>query len=168
VRLFSALWPPESAVAHLAAALRRVELPPGVRRVPEHKWHVTLCFYGNDASLPERASHLDERLAGLPAPAVRLSGAGTFAGVLWIGVHPVAARDREALRALATASGSASRRFQPHVTVARWRLDQPAAAMVEQLAGYHGPPWTPADATLVSSAAGVPYTTVHRVPLIAW
>jgi RNA 2',3'-cyclic 3'-phosphodiesterase len=168
MRLFSALWPPEPAVAHLAAALRRVELPAAVRRIPPEKWHLTLCFYGNDADPTERAAHLDEQVSRLRAPTVRLAGAGTFAGVLWVGLLPVTARDREALRALAAAAGSAGRRFQPHITVARWRLDQPAAAMVEQLAGYSGPAWTPAEAALVSSSPGSAYTTVHSVPLISW
>lgn len=167
MRLFSAIWPSEPAVHHLEAALRRVELPPGVRRTPPGKWHLTLGFYGNDAILPERATHLDEHLDGMPAPQLRLAGAGTFAGVLWVGVHPVRPTDREALRMLAAAAG-AGRKFRPHVTVARWRLDQPGAPMAEQLTGYRGPAWTPSEVTLVSSAAGADYTTVHSVPLHAW
>jgi len=167
MRLFSALWPSERAVAHLDAAFREVGLPAGVKRTPAYKWHLTLCFYGNDAVVEERAAFLDERLAGLPAPTLRLSGAGTFAGVLWVGVRPAAAADREALRALAAATG-AGRKFRPHVTVARWRLDQPGRSMAGQLAGYRGPTWRPPGVTLVQSVPGADYATVHRVPLIAW
>jgi len=167
VRLFSALWPSEQAIAHLERAVGRIELPAGVRRVPVQKWHLTLAFYGDDASLPERAGYLDERLAGLAAPTLRLAGAGTFAGVLWVGARPVTPADREALRVLASAAG-AGRKFRPHITVARWRLDQPDAAMAEQLAGYRGPIWTAGEVSLVSSVPGSDYARVHGVPLTAW
>jgi len=167
VRLFSAVWPSEPALVHLARAVGRVQLPAGMRPVPPEKWHLTLAFYGNDASLPERAGYLDEQLAGLAAPTLRLAGAGTFAGVLWVGVRPVTPRDREALRALASATG-AGRKFQPHVTVARWRLDRPGSWLAEQLAGYRGPAWTASRVTLVRSDLGAGYTTVHGVALTTW
>jgi RNA 2',3'-cyclic 3'-phosphodiesterase len=177
VRLFSALWPSEAALAHLDRAVRQVGLPTGVRRTGQGHWHVTLGFYGNDASQAERATFLDGQLAGLAAPTLRLAGAGTFPGVLWVGVEPVTAGDREALRRLAVAAG-AGRRFQPHVTVARWRLDQPGDLMVAQLAAYRGPSWRAESADLVHSAQGVTsvgtgprdaaYTVVHRVPLTTW
>jgi RNA 2',3'-cyclic 3'-phosphodiesterase len=178
VRLFSALWLPEQVRAHLERAVRLVELPAGVRRVPAREWHLTLAFYGNDASLPERAGYLDERLADLATPTLRLVGSGTFDGVLWVGVQPVTAADREALRTLASAAG-ANRKFRPHVTVARWRLNRPGAWMAEQLAGYRGPTWTASQVDLVRSDPGAPgatatggasgrYTCVHTVPLAAW
>jgi RNA 2',3'-cyclic 3'-phosphodiesterase len=167
VRLFSAVWPSEPALAHLERAVGRLELPAGVRRVPTEKWHLTLAFYGNDASLPERAGYLDERLAGHTAPALRLAGAGTFAGVLWVGVQPVTAADREALRALALAVG-AGRKFRPHVTVARWRLDRPGSWLAERLVSYRGPAWTASHVSLVRSELDARYTAVHNVPLIAW
>lgn len=165
--LFSALWPPEPAIAHLDRTFRQVGLPTGVRRTPAARWHVTLGFYGNEASQAERAGFLDGQLAGLTPPTLRLAGAGTFPGVLWVGVEAVTPADRQALRLLGTAAGG-GRRFQPHVTVARWRLDQPGDVMVAQLAGYRGPAWTPDTADLVRSASGVEYTTVHRVPLTTW
>lgn len=167
MRLFSALWPPPGVVEHLERTFRRVGLTAGVRATRPDRWHMTLCFYGNDAILPERAGYLDAQLAGLAAPTLRLEGAGTFAGVLWVGVAPVTGADREALRALATAAG-AGRRFQPHVTLARWRLDQPGELMSAQLAGYRGPPWTAHEVGLVQSEQGGNYTTVHSVPLTAW
>ena len=167
MRLFSAVWPSEPALVHLERAVRRVELPAGVRRVPTEKWHLTLAFYGNDASLPERAGYLDEQLAGLAAPALRLAGAGTFAGVLWVGVEPAAPKDRQALRAVAIAAG-AGRKFRPHITVARWRLDRPGRWMAEQLAAYRGAVWIASHVDLVRSDLGAGYTTVHSVPLTAW
>lgn len=167
MRLFSALWPAPSAVEHLQREFRAVGLTRGVRATPAERWHVTLAFYGNDASAPERASHLDEHVTGLSAPELRLAGAGVFPGVLWVGVEPVSAADREALRILAAAAG-AGRRFTPHVTVARFRLDQPARLMADQLARYRGPSWTATAADLVRSDAAAGYTTVHSVPLGAW
>jgi|GEM_PF-2514095 len=175
MRLFSALWLPEAAGAHAADALRRIDLPAGVRPVPAEKWHLTLAFYGDDASLPERVAQLDDRLAGLPAPALRLAGAGAFAGVLWIGVRPVAGADRDALEVLAAAAG-ARRPYRPHVTIARWRpgtQGRPGTRwrpgeLAERFAGYRGPRWVPASVSLVRSEPGAGYTTVHGVPLITW
>ena len=73
------------------------------------------------------------------------------------------------LRRLVAASG-AGRRFQAHITIARWRLDlpSPVPGMEEQLAGYRGPVWIPPEVSLVRSdqAQGGPtYTTVHTVAL---
>ena len=169
MRLFSAIWPPERAVAHLNKAFTSVALPPTLRPTPSHRWHLTLCFYGNGGDPAERAAYLDEHLANLPAPRLRLAGAGTFPGVLWVGVRPVTASDRDVLRRLAVASG-AGRRFQAHVTIARWRLDlpSPVPGMEEQLAGYRGPVWVPDEVTLVRSDqghGGPTYTTVHTVAL---
>lgn len=170
MRLFSTLWPSDAALAHLERAVRQVGLPAGVRRTGTDHWHLTLGFYGNDASQAERAAFLDGQLAGLAAPTLRLAGAGTFPGVLWVGVEPITPSDREALRRLASAAG-AGRRFQPHITVARWRLDQPGDLMVAQLAAYRGPSWTAESADLVHSVTGPrdsTYTVVHRVPLTTW
>lgn len=166
MRLFSAVWLPAPAGAHAERAVRGLELPAGVRPVPADKWHLTLAFYGNDASLPQRAAHLD-RLAGLPAPALRLAGAGMFTGVLWIGVQPVAEADREALAALAGAAGAGTP-YRPHLTVARWRRGTPDRRLAQRLAGYQGPVWVPTSVDLVRSDPGARYTTVHSVPLICW
>lgn len=169
MRLFSALWPPEQAIADLERAFGTVELPNGVRRVPTAKWHLTLAFYGNDASQEERTEFLDQRLAGLRAPTLRLAGAGTFAGVLWVGAEPVTDEDREALHAVAAAAG-ADQRFRPHITVARWRSNRPRRGLTRSLAGYRGPAWTASEVSLVHSArgTGAGYVGVHRVPLITW
>ena len=166
MRLFSAVWPSEQALTHLERAVRLVEVPAGVRRVPAQRWHLTLGFYGNDANAAERADFLDGQLAGVAAPTMRLAGSGTFPGVLWVGVQPITAADRQALRVLAGAAGAA-RTFRAHVTVARWRLDQPGPWLAAQLAGYRGPTWTARRVDLVRSDGGE-YTTVHSVPLIAW
>lgn len=166
MRLFSAIWPSEQAVRHLESELGSVVLPAGVRRVPAAKWHLTLAFYGDDADQDERAAVLDQRLTGLPAPALRLAGSGTFAGVLWIGARPLAAADADALAAIAAAAG-AGERFRPHVTVARWHGRRRAAELAQPLAGYLGPAWTATEVGLIRSAGGN-YVRAHGVPLTAW
>jgi 2'-5' RNA ligase len=169
VRLFCAIWPPERVVAHLNKTFNSVALPPTLRPTPPRRWHITLCFYGNGGDPDERAAFLEQQLANLPAPRLRLAGSGTFPGVLWVGVRPVSAADREVMRRLATASG-AGHRFQAHVSIARWRLDlpSPVPAMHEQLAAYRGPVWIPPEVSLVRSEqshGGPTYTTVHTVTL---
>lgn len=171
MRLFCAIWPSEQAVTHLNKALSSVVLPPTLRPTPQRRWHLTLCFYGNDADPAERAAYLDEQLAGIPAPRLRLAGTGTFPGVFWVGVRPVSGTDREALQALAVASG-ARQKFRPHITVARWRLDlpSPVPGMQDQLTSYRGPAWTAPEVALVRSEqdrGGPSYTTVHTVALAA-
>jgi 2'-5' RNA ligase len=170
VRLFAALWPPEYAVAGLQQAVDDLDLPPEARPVPPQRWHLTLCFYGNRADPDERAAFLATRLAGLSAPTLQLSGAGTFGQVLWVGVQPVSDADREVLAAIAAAAG-ATERFHPHVTVARWRRGRPRRAVSQRLAGFSGPVWTAAEVALVRSvpgAGGSTYSTLHRVPLVGW
>lgn len=169
MRLFSAVWPSAEAVAHLDAALRQVELPDGVRRVPSTKWHLTLAFHGDDADLTKRTRRLDKRVAGLRGATMRLAGAGSFPGVLWVGVEPATDEDAAALQALATAAGAErERRYRPHVTVARWRLRRADRALAERLADYRGPQWTATEVTLVHSRQGADYLGVHSVPLITW
>lgn len=163
MRLFSALWPAPEVVEHLAQALAAVPLPPGVRRTPAQHWHLTLAFYGDDADLARRQAELD-RLAALAAPTLRLAGAGTFAGVLWVGVQPADG----ALRELAAAADADPRHpHRPHVTVARWRRSRPPVAVPAGLADYCGPAWTPRRAVLVHSHGGT-YRWVHSVALRAW
>jgi 2'-5' RNA ligase len=170
VRLFSALWPPREAVAGLEDAISALDLPPHARPVAPEQWHLTLCFYGNNADADERAAHLSTHLKGLRAPTLRLGGAGTFGQVLWVGVKPVSDHDEVALAAVASAAG-VSETFHPHLTVARWRHGRPKRASVQRLAEYRSTPWTADEATLVRSVpgrGGSRYDTLHRVRLAAW
>jgi 2'-5' RNA ligase len=164
MRLFTALWPPEAAVDHLATRLPG-RWPAGVRPTPASRWHLTLCFHG-DAADPEECGERLEALAGSVAPTLRLAGSGSFPGVLWVGVRPRGAADARALTVLAAAAGADPDAFRAHVTIARWRrgVTPPAGA----LTGYRGPEWTPDEVALVASHAGAGgprYQTLRRIRL---
>lgn len=178
MRLFAALYPPPEAVTHLAAAVAEAErtlladpVSGGVvRLVPAERWHLTVAFYGEDD--PDRRAEKLTRRAGkllVHAPSLRCAGAGTFGGVLWVGVRVADGRHGAALRALARAAGVDPRQFRPHITVARWSKGRPdRRALTAPFADYLGPWWRPAELLLMRSelGAGAPrYTVLHRVTL---
>ncbi|WP_433873803.1 2'-5' RNA ligase family protein [Saccharopolyspora sp. CA-218241] len=137
----------------------------GFRFTPVRRWHLTLCFHG-EAEPGPLAAGLDERVPGLVAPRLRPTGAGTFRGVLWIGVRPVARADRSALRAAVLAAGGDPELFRPHLTVARWAAGRPDAALTGLLARYRGPEWVADDLGLTRSdqgGNGPEYEIVHRL-----
>ncbi|MFC7340713.1 RNA 2',3'-cyclic phosphodiesterase [Saccharopolyspora griseoalba] len=180
MRLFTALWPSPEAVEHLAAAIdglppgRVTEVSAGLRKfrfTPAERWHLTLRFHGDDADAARVTERLDRRVARLRAdpPRLRLAGAGSFRGVLWVGVLPEAGPDERALRELVGAAGGDPRSFRAHLTVARWAggraRGESVAALLE---GYRGPRWTAEEITVVASdlREGAPrYTAVHRAPV---
>lgn len=178
MRLFAALYPPPDVLGHLAAAVSRAEPElvdatvsgGNVRLIPADRWHLTVAFYGED-DLDARAEKLSRRVRQLRvrAPWLRCAGAGTFGGVLWIGVHPAPGFGPGMLRTLARAGGVDPEKYQAHVTVARWSTGRPdRRALVSPLAGYVGPWWRPTELLLVRSDldhAGPRYQVVHRVPL---
>jgi RNA 2',3'-cyclic 3'-phosphodiesterase len=176
-RLFSAIAPPAAALAELAGPVRAAAAaaPGGLRWSPAERWHVTLGFYGDDDDESGRAGWLRARVTGLPAPRLRLAGAGTFDGVLWAGVRTAhAARLAELAEAAGAsiAAGGNGREFTPHLTLARWprgRLGRgERAALVNSLADLAGTEFTPREVLLVRSEtgpAGPRYTTIDRVPL---
>lgn len=180
MRLFTALWPSDEAVAHLAAAIsgldpdRVSEVTAGLRKfrfAAAERWHLTLRFHGDDADPRRVVQRLDRRMARVSAgpPALRLTGAGTFRGVLWVGVQPAADGDRRALRELVRAAGGDPAGFRAHLTVARWasgRADRRSVAGL--FTGYTGPWWTAGELTVMRSdqGEGAPvYRTVHRAPV---
>lgn len=178
MRLFTALWPSEAAVRHLSAAVDRLDrdrlaaATAGLRKFrfsgPE-RWHLTLCFHGDDADPDEVAERLERRIARLPAadpPQLRLAGSGTFRGVLWIGVEPDTADDDRALRALVRAAGGDPHGYRAHLTIARWAAGRADRELLPGLfTGYAGPWWQPRELTVVRSdlrEGGPAYRTVHR------
>ena len=104
MRLFVGITPSAEALAHAAGALdRRVgraapdgphriaSTTPDMRWVSSERWHVTLAFLGEVD--PDRVPALSARLDELashhpPVEGMRLTGAGTFRGGLWLGVQP--------------------------------------------------------------------------------
>ena len=186
MRLFTALWPSEEAARHLAEAVDRVRSTPelaeatggtrGFRFVPPQRWHLTLCFHGDDADQQWLSDRLDRRLTRLGRqdaefgpPRLRLAGVGTFRGVLWVGVEPAEERDSAVLRALVRAAGANPHGYRGHVTVARWSAGRPdRVALSDLFSGYAGPWWDAAEVGLVASVheSGQPvYRTVHSVPV---
>lgn len=105
MRLFVGITPAAEALAHAAVAVdRRVgqAAPDGLDRrvgqaaahmrwVSPERWHVTLAFLGevDPDRIPDLAGRLDEVAATHPPlEGMRLAGAGTFRGVLWLGIEP--------------------------------------------------------------------------------
>lgn len=138
LRLFVGLYPPGPV---LQALPRRTD-----------REHVTLAFLGEvDDPAPLRSGL--ERVAGLPAPRLRLAGAGRFRGsAVWLGL----AGDLAALHALHAAVGEVvgeaglrvdTGRWQPHLTVGRGRLPP-------DLLAYEGPEAAWHEVALVQSRLG--------------
>jgi RNA 2',3'-cyclic 3'-phosphodiesterase len=178
MRLFTALWPPDEAVRHLASAVE--ELPPqrlaeateGLRKfrfVPSERWHLTLCFHGDDADQQWLTDRLERRMArtDVDPPRLRLAAAGVFRGVLWVGAEPAGESDETALRALARAAGGDPRSFRAHMTVARWSAGRADRDLLPGLfEQYVGPWWSAGEVALVRSdqgRGGPVYSTAHRV-----
>jgi RNA 2',3'-cyclic 3'-phosphodiesterase len=166
VRLFTALWPTDEAVAALSDAVGAAE-PPGWRAVDPAGWHLTLVFHG-EADPGVLARRLDRAARGAPAPRLRTAGAGAFDGVRWAGVQ---AEPGEALTGLVDLAGGRAEEFVAHVTVLRRRRRPGPGAVADPplpWAEHRGPWWRPADLLLVSSEparGGSRYRVVHRVPL---
>ena len=165
MRLFTALWVPPAAAAALGAVATPDAVPAGWRAVDPETWHLTLAFHGE--ADPERlAPALHAGAHGAPAPRLRLSGAGSFRGVHWVGVQ---AEPADRLRALVEAAGGDPDEFVPHVTLLRRRgrgrapgPDRPPWA------DHRGPWWRPATVLLVRSELGRDgprYSVMHQVPL---
>ncbi|WIX74873.1 RNA 2',3'-cyclic phosphodiesterase [Amycolatopsis carbonis] len=150
MRLFTALRPPADVVA--AVALSLGEPGPGLRWSPPADWHVTLAYYG-EADPDERAAELGPALAGRPAVEVRLTGPGTFPGVLWLGVAG------DGLTRLAEAAGvdQEERPYRAHLTLARYPRERRDAAgpWTRRLAGFSSREWTAREVVLMGSAGTV-------------
>ena len=162
-RLFVAIWPDEAARTALRAIVAEARTAhPELRWQPEERWHLTLAFVGQGD--PQWARDRMDTLTLPSAGPLRLTGAGAFGPVLWIGVEHgpwLTALARQVQRRLKVAD----RRFRAHVTVgrARGRPSQASAdarAAVPLLTSHHGPQWTPEALTLVSSRTG-PHPEYH-------
>ncbi|MEJ3657657.1 2'-5' RNA ligase family protein [Actinomycetes bacterium KLBMP 9759] len=159
MRLFTALWPSEEAAAALAEVIGSA--PEGWRASERSGWHITLAFHG-EADAEARAAALDAAATGLPAPRLRLAGAGAFPRHLWADVE---AEPRSALLALVTAAGGDAERIVPHLTLLVRRSSTARLDAVPPWRDHVGPWWAPPEVTLVASEpAG--YRVIHRVPLV--
>jgi RNA 2',3'-cyclic 3'-phosphodiesterase len=182
--LFTAVWPSDKALRHLASVVDGLRAEPerlaaasaGLHRfrfLPEQNWHVTLCFHGrrpDDTEQDRLGARLDRRVARVSGmPRLRLAGCGLFRGVLWVGVEPDSDADAGMLRELVRAAGADPGGFHGHLTVARWASGRPDRAALRSLfSGYAGPWWTVPSIALVrgdQEAGARVYRTVHRVEL---
>lgn len=168
MRLFVGITPTAEALTHAAEVVEGLTSTPSLRWLPTERWHMTLAFLGevDPDRVPSLAAHLDE-VAGAHPPLERmhLAGAGTFRGVLWLGVSPTerhspADRLARAVQREMRASGVPVERrpWRAHLTIARWRpsadRDAAAQAVVEDLADYAGPAFDVHEMRLVHSVTG--------------
>lgn len=179
MRLFVAVYPPESALDHLAAAVGRLRLGraaaggTNVRLAGRPLWHVTLVFLGEvaDDRAPAAAEAVRDgvarwRAASATPPVLRLAGGGRFgrgrASVVWIGlageIDPLYQLTRTVRRSLRAARLGFDRKpFRPHLTIARPGDRLPATELATDLAalaGYQGPAWPVERLRLVRSFPG--------------
>ena len=169
MRLFVGITPPAEALAHAAGAVDRIaSTTPDMRWVPRERWHVTLAFLGEVD--PDRITGLRARLDDVaashtPLRGLRLVGAGTFRGVLWLGVQPAGRHSpadrlaRAVQREVRAAGVPVERRpWRAHLTIARWRpsvdRDDTAHRAAESLDDYAGPPFDVHEIRLVHSITG--------------
>ena len=160
MRLFVAVTPPPSAIAHLTAAVETmagtgatpatdVAARAGPRWVRPVAWHLTLAFLGSvgENQIAELTVRL-ARAAARHAPfELSIAGGGRFGDrVLWAGI----AGDRRALVGLAASVGAAARRtgialderpYRPHLTLARGAPGVALPPLAEALRAYVGPSW---------------------------
>lgn len=166
MRLFVAITPPPSVVAHLDEFLEPRREAAGFRWSPPEQWHLTLAFC---ADFPER--RLDDLLERLERAAARrhpidarLTGGGAFPNaarpkVLWLGVDVdriEVERMATGVRAAVAKAGGAvdGQRFRPHLTLARMAQPIEASNWVRLLDGYAGPTWTIDSLELIASHLG--------------
>ncbi len=169
MRLFVAIAPPAAVLDELDARVDPLRArQEDLRWTNREAWHVTLAFLGQvdeptAARLMPRLERAARRYRNIR---LAFSGAGAFpapdrANVLWSGLSGdcvALARLAESVAAGATRAGSPppgkTRRFQPHMTLARCRMPADVTGLVAALAGYQGEPWTADRVHLVRSRLG--------------
>ncbi|WP_210397829.1 RNA 2',3'-cyclic phosphodiesterase [Motiliproteus sediminis] len=128
MRLFTALSLPPTLRQQLAS---QVDLVEGLRPMPEEQLHLTLVFIGEVN--PRELAPIEDALAEIPVPSLSLSASGLFDsgnGALGLRVDDQAdlrALRQAQLRVLAELPGVQPdrRRYHPHITLGRYRRDQP-------------------------------------------
>lgn len=181
MRLFVGITPTAEALAHAAGVVDRRagqaapdgpdrigSTAPDMRWIPSERWHVTLAFLGevDTDRVPDLCARIDNvAVTRAPLHGLRLAGAGTFRGVLWLGVEPTERQSpvdrlaRAVQREMRAAGIPIERRsWRAHLTIARWRpsADRDAAAhrAAEGLRDYAGPAFDVHEIRLVHSLTG--------------
>jgi 2'-5' RNA ligase len=161
-RLFLAVWPPPDVIGQIGALPRREQ--PGVRWLPESKWHVTLRFFG-EAEEADVATRLDGAVLNAARATVGPAVARLGRNVVIVPVDGLA----ELAEAVAKATADVGkppprRRFHGHVTVARLR----AGARCDLVGAPISGAFDVTEVLLVRSTlhpAGARYDVVGRWPL---
>jgi 2'-5' RNA ligase len=164
--MFAALVPPAAVLDELEAALAGIDAPE-LRWSVRAQWHVTLAFYGEvpPRTVGDLRGLLSRVAAARPAPTLALGGGGRFGDrVLWTRVGGDAERlGRTAARTQAAGRRAGlildTRRYRPHVTLARAPAGTDLRPLVARLAGFTGTPWTAADLHLMSSTTPMDSTS---------
>lgn len=142
IRLFIGLALPAETRRRLTALQAGI---PQAHWSPEDNLHLTLRFIGEVAEPDADALH--DQLARITAPAftLTLAGCGAFssghrARTLWIGVEPhpslLLLHDKIESAALRAGQPPESRKYQPHITLARLRDPSPERVS-EFIAGHN-------------------------------
>ncbi len=142
IRLFVGIPLPPSLRRQLGSFAAGI---PNARWTPEENLHLTLRFIGEVDETTAGAVH--DALAELQAPAFTMTvgGCGTFEGgrrpvTLWLGVErqPALVRLRDKVESALVRVGlpAESRRFQPHITLARMK-DPPLPKLHAFVAGHN-------------------------------
>ncbi|GAA4204607.1 RNA 2',3'-cyclic phosphodiesterase [Streptosporangium oxazolinicum] len=189
MRLFVGLLPPPPVRDELILALE-AHRPrwPGLRWLDPATWHVTLSFLGEvpEQVLPELRTRLADAAAHHAPMTLSLTGAGAFpsAGAARVfltglgGDRPELARlaDHVGTEALGAGAGQTDRRrFTPHLSLARCRVDTDVSPLVEAFGAFSGTVWEAGTVHLVRSNFGggtrdgaeARYETVEEWPLTA-
>lgn len=169
MRLFVALTLPETVRTRLSLLGGGV---PGANWMPPENLHLTLRFIGEVAT-PE-ARDIDVALASIGGEPFRveIAGVGQFGDrkqvkVIWAGVRPnralTALRDRVESALVRAGLPPESRKFFPHVTLARLRNApvERVGRFLESYGDFSLPPFTVDHFTLYSSLRGN-QTSVYR------
>jgi 2'-5' RNA ligase len=168
MRMYSALIPPPEVTGALRSELDRLDPDRAegdtLRWDPVDRWHITLAFYGEVSDPAGQVYWLRKALAGLPAPTVRLDGAGTFPGVLWMAVRDGPPEGGLAEVAMAAGAERDGRPYTPHLTLAKARRGVPRE-WPEKLTGFASEPWVAREAVLMGKRPAAAYEVVARFGL---
>lgn len=179
IRLFVAIPIPDQLRVRLAGLRGQI---PGARWVPPENMHLTLRFVGElDEHAAEDVHDALERIAADPFD-IQLSGVGHFESrgqvrALWAGVARNDAlahfQSRVEVACQRAGLGPESRRFHPHVTLARCRETSLArvAPFIAEHAGFVAPAFPVERFVLYSSVlgrSGSVYTPEVSYPLGAY
>ncbi|MEV0583909.1 RNA 2',3'-cyclic phosphodiesterase [Nonomuraea sp. NPDC050310] len=168
MRLFAALLPPDEVLDEIERAIApHVGEVPGLRWPDRATWHITLAFYGEvpDAVVPDLRVRLARAVHRHAALDLAFTGFGAFgsarrARVFWAGVSGDSAeRLSDSVKAAGRRAGvplTDTKRFHPHLTLARARDEQDLRPLVESLAGFRGSTWRAAEVHLMRSVLGPP------------